>query len=173
MGQRTGVQLDTGGARLSRRFDLHRVGANEQGHPAARCSQACASALNAFELTGDVQAALGGDFLATLWHQANMLGGGTLDDVEHLVGNRCLEIQGHGNGLFETHDIFIADVTAVFAQVEGDDVGPALHSQERSRHRVRKTPATRVAQSGDVVDVHAQQGGVQSGQLGAGEGHDC
>ncbi len=77
------------------------------------------------------------------------------------------KFSGTAIGLFQAHDIFIADVAAVFAQVESDDVGPTLDGQQGSRHRVRETPAARIAQGRDVVDVDAQQRGIEGGQLGA------
>ncbi len=71
-GPKAGVQLDARGTGFRGGFNLHRIGADEQGDTAARGGQTRAGVLHAIELTGHIQPALGGDLLTALGHQANM-----------------------------------------------------------------------------------------------------
>ena len=57
---------------------------------------------------------------------------------------------------FEPRDVVVGDVPAVLAQVRGDAVGPGLNGQVRGAHRIGMPAATRIADGGDVVDVHAE-----------------
>ena len=47
-------------------------------------------------------------------------------------------------------------MAAVFAQVRGDPVTAASRNDFRRAHRIGMVPAARVADGGDVIDVHAQ-----------------
>jgi len=122
-------------------------------------------------LPQDIQPAFGCDLLAAFGHQTDVLGRRSFDDGDHLVGHGRFEVQRHADGLLEADHVFIADVAAVFAQVEGDDVGTAFHGQLRGSHRVWEEAAARIAHRGHVVDVDAQQRRVHGGEVGAGEGH--
>jgi hypothetical protein len=50
----------------------------------------------------------------------------------------------------------VLDVAAVFAQVQGNDVGAGLLGQQRRAQGVGIDGAARVAQGGNVVDIDAQ-----------------
>jgi len=73
MSQGARMELHTRGPGLGRGFDLHRVGTDEQGNPAASGSQSRTRILNTVELTCHVQPTFRGDLLATLGYQADML----------------------------------------------------------------------------------------------------
>ncbi len=77
-------------------------------------------------------------------------------DGEHLVGRRHLQIERAGQLALEARDVIVGDVAAVLAQVRRDAVGARLDGEVRGAHGIGMPAATRVADGGDVVDVHAQ-----------------
>ena len=109
------------------------------------------------ELPDDIEPAFGGDLLAALGHQADVLGARALDDAQHLVGHGSFEVQWHADGGLQARDVVVADVAAVFTQVEGDDVGTALDGQQRRLHRIVSLHALQVVivrqRRRDVVGV--------------------
>ena len=173
IGQGTRVQLDARRAYFCSGLNLCRIGPDEQRDTRAASGQTLTSVLQATTLPDHVQATFCRDFLTTLGHQTDMLWCCAGDDVQHLVGDRSLEVQRHGDMGLEPLDIFVTDVAPVFTQMEGDDVRARFDGQLRCRNRVRKAPATGIAHGGDMVDVHAQQRRVHRGQLRARESHGC
>lgn len=102
------------------------------------------------------QPALGGAFLTLFRHDTDGVGFVAQRDGLHLIGGGHFEIQRHGEIGHERLNIGIRDVTAIFAQVRGDAVGPGLFGQFRGPHRVRVGGATRVAHGRDVINVHPE-----------------
>jgi hypothetical protein len=47
-------------------------------------------------------------------------------------------------------------MATIFAQMQRDDIGTRLFGHQRGADRIRIRGAARVAQRGDVIDVHAQ-----------------
>ena len=144
------------GSGLGRRIDLGRVSTDEQRHAASACARRGAGGSYAIELTNHIQPALGGDFLAALRHQAHMLGPGSLDDVQHVIGHGGFEIQRHLNFSLQPDNILISNVTAIFTQMEGDDVCPSFDSQVGGRNGVGA--ASGIAQRGNVINMTPNKG---------------
>jgi hypothetical protein len=88
--------------------------------------------------------------------------------VDHLLRDGGFEVHARQQLRRERDDVGILDVAAVFAQVQGDAVGAGLLGHQRGADRVRVRGAARVAQRGDVVDVHAK---VDDGAGGLQEAH--
>jgi hypothetical protein len=122
-------------------------------------------ALEARDIGSDVEAALGGDFLAALGHEADFL----RLEVERLLGH------AGGRGHFEVErevdvagdfaDVGFLDVAAVFAEVNGDGVdagvlGDAGGFEDAGFGREAAFPSavTGFAEGGNVVDVEAEFG---------------
>jgi hypothetical protein len=106
-----------------------------------------------------VQAALGGDLLAALGHQAGGVRPGLQGDADHLVGDRHLEVQrlaALAAQVGQHGDVGVADVAAVLAQVGGDAVGAGRQGQLGGPHRLGIAGPARVADRGHVVDVDAE-----------------
>ena len=55
-------------------------------------------------------------------------------------------------------DVGVLDVTAVLPQVDGDAIGATLERQASGLERVGIVHPARLAQRGDVVDVHPEAG---------------
>lgn len=103
-----------------------------------------------------VQAAFGGHFLTALGHEADVLGADIARDVEHLLRDGALQVHARAQLRPQRAHIGVLDVAAIFAQVQGNEIGAGFFGQQRRGDRVRVGGAARVAQRGDVVDIDAQ-----------------
>ena len=56
----------------------------------------------------------------------------------------------------EQADVAVLDVPAVFAEVDGDAVGPSQLGQHGRPDRVRLSPAPGLAERGDMIDVDTE-----------------
>ena len=151
-----GVNFDHRRAQLGRHFDLPRVGGDEQRHPDAGIVQSRDERRQRVVLADHVEAALGGEFLAPLGHQAHRMRLGRKRDPQHLLGRRHLEIQRLGDFRLEPRHVVVADVAAILAQMRGDAVGAGLDRGKRRAHRIGIAAAPRVAQGGDVIDIDSE-----------------
>ena len=107
-------------------------------------------------LADHVEAALGGELLAALRHQAHRVRLGRKRDPQHVLGRRHLEIQRLRDLGLQPRHVVVADVAAVLAQMRGDAVGAGLDRGQRRAHRIGPLAAPRVAQGGDVIDIDAE-----------------
>ena len=112
---------------------------------AARCS-----------LPGDVQAAFGGDLLAPLGHERDLVGLYLAGDRQHARLAGHFQVQLDGDRLAQDPQVAVLDVAAVLAEVERDAVGPAQFGQRGRPDRVRLVGPPRLADRGHVVDVDAE-----------------
>ena len=160
-GQRvtTGVKLDRRRAQFCGGFDLLEIGIDEQRDMDARVATASPgrpSPTSRF-LAGDVQAPFGCQFKAEVLGDKRGLMGFQVESQRNdrrLEGQ--LEIQAHLYGLFEQSDVAVLDVAAVFAEMDGDDVGASELGKYGSPDGVGFTPSSRLAKRGDMIDVDAE-----------------
>jgi hypothetical protein len=115
----------------------------------------------------DIEAALGGDFLAAFRDEADGVGPQGEREGGHRRGAGHLEVEP-GADLFRAagQDVALLDVAAVLAQVDGDAVG-ARRSQRKARatgsgstvaaHGGAGLPVAGLAEGGAVVDVDAEE----------------
>ncbi len=109
----------------------------------------------------DVEPAFRRALGAPLGHQAGGVRLGLERDVQHLLGRRHLEIERLGDlwlgdfGLEPGH-VGVANVAAILAQMRRYAVRARLDGEQSGAHRVRPLAAARVADGGDVIDVHAE-----------------
>ncbi len=157
VGVATGMQFDSRRADPGGGLDLPRIGIDEQRHFAAHRSQASHRVADALFLAGDVEAALGGQFLAALGDQAAMRRPDLLGEGEHFLGDPHLEVHPRLQHFLEHPHVAFLDMPAVLAQVHGDTVGAGFLGVQGGLHRVRIAGAPGLAQGGDVIDVHAEQ----------------
>ena len=104
----------------------------------------------------DVEPSLGGDLLAPLRHQRDLVRPQTQGDVEHLGGAGHLEIEDGFHRCGESGDVVVLYMPAILAQVGGDAIGAGGFADDGTRHRVRTVTATRLADGRDVVDVDVE-----------------
>ena len=77
-------------------------------------------------------------------------------DLQHLLSRRHFQIQRKIGCRLNACQIFITDMTAVFAQMRGDPVATHASDNLCGSHRVGVITAARIANRRDVIDVHAQ-----------------
>ena len=156
IGIATGVDLDEGGTTLGGRIYLDGVGVDEERHLGTDGRKAGHRIGDLVELTGHIQAALGGHLGALLRYQADELGLDTAGDADHLLGHRHLQVHPGLDGLAQYLHVAVGDVAAIFAQVHCNAIGTGLLGHEGGLDRIGILGAAGVAQSGDMVDVHTQ-----------------
>ncbi|MCY1424451.1 hypothetical protein D9M71_401970 [compost metagenome] len=113
--------------------------------------------MNPLFLAGDVEAALGGQFLAGLGNQADVGRTDDLGEGHHLFGHAHLEVHARLQHLLEDAHVALLDVPAVFAQVHGDAVGAGFLGIQGRLHRIGVARAARLAQGGYMVDIDAEK----------------
>jgi len=106
----------------------------------------------------DVQAAFGGDFLASLGDERGLVGPGAAGDFDDLVVAGHFQVELDGDRFAEHGQVAILDVAPVFAEVDRDAVGATQLGQRGSPNRVGLVGSPGLAESGDVVDVDAEIG---------------
>ena len=156
MGIRTGVDLADARADPRRGLDLTDLGIDEYAADDARLGQSRDGGLEPRLLRGDVESALGRDFLAPLGHQHRHLGLERAGERDHFIGRGHFEIELDLHQRAKPAHVLVLDVPAVFAQVHGDAVGAAQMRFGRRPDRVRLVGPTRLPQRRDVVDVDAE-----------------
>ncbi len=162
LAQRHGVAPRAGMQFHHRRLDRSRRGEDferrldEQRNPNAGAKKLIDIGQQAVMAADHVQPALGGAFGALFRHQT---AGVRLDfqgDVEHLLGGGHFEIERRGDGGLEPRHVVVVDMAAIFAQMRGDAIGPRRERRLRRAKRIGKSAAARIAQRGDMIDVHAK-----------------
>ncbi len=156
LGVGAGMQLDHRRAGLVRGADLLGIGIDEQRHAHARLGELPAGGTHALEMAGHVEAALGGQFLALLGHEAGVVRPDLAGDVEHLGRHRAFEVHARLEQRAQRAHVGVDDVAAILAQVQRDRVGAGLLGGQRGADRIGIGGAARVAQRRDVVDVDAE-----------------
>jgi hypothetical protein len=95
----------------------------------------------------DIEAALGGHFLARFGHQAAILRPHLARDPDHLLGHRHLEIHARLQEPAQHRHVAVLDVAAVLAQMQGDAVGARLLGEQRRVDGIRIVDARRAWRS--------------------------
>ena len=115
-------------------------------------------------MSGDVESALGGDFLAVLRHHADKVRPHFQRDGEDLRRVAHFEVQLGGDLFTQQKHIRVLDVTAVGAEMHGDAVrARSLGGERGGEHgglRVRgfqHLAIARLTQGDDVVDIDAEK----------------
>ena len=121
----------------------------------AAASALQASSRRAF-LGADIQAALGGHFLARFRYQTTILRPHIPGDADHLRGDGHLEIHARLQEPAQHRHVSILDVAPVLAQVQGDAVGARLLGEQRGVHRIGIIDAPCLAQRRDMIDVYTE-----------------
>ena len=107
-------------------------------------------------MSGNVEAALGGAFLAFFGDDADGMRAVVQRDGLHFHGCRHFEVQGQAQHRHQAVDVAVRDMAAILAQMGGDAIGAGLFRQLRGTHRVGPRRAARVANGGHVIDIDAK-----------------
>jgi hypothetical protein len=91
--------------------------------------------------------------LAPFGYQRNLVGAQTFGYVEHLLGERHLEIEDRSHLAGQTDHIFVLYMPAVLAQVRGDPLGARVLAERCRGYRIRFIGAPRLAQRRHMIDV--------------------
>jgi hypothetical protein len=113
-----------------------------------------------------VEPTFGGALLALFGDDAGSMRLVTQRDGKHLAGRRHFEVERKIGRRLNPRQILVADMAAVFAKVRGDPVAAHGRDDLRCTHRIGMIPTARIADGGDVIDVHAKAEGI--GAQGAG-----
>ena len=159
----TGVQFHDRGPGRHGSVELRAVRVDEHRYADAAVGEFCAGVPQLVQLARNVKAAFGSQFLAFLRHQADVRRPDTPRNRDHLVGDGHLEVHVRAHDLVDLVEIMILDVPPVFAQVHRDAVGATSLGNLRRLGRSWVAGATRLPQSGDVIDIHAEMYRVVSG----------
>jgi len=158
----TGVQLHEGRAQLRRRFELARLGVDEQADQRAARREQRQDLRDALALENHVQAAFGGELLATLGHEADHSRAALEREADHFLIEAALQIQDRATALAQLAHVAVLDVAAILAQVHRDPVGSRALRGQGPGDGIGLDPAASLPQRGHVVDVdvQAQHGGI-------------
>ena len=151
-----GVQLDHRRPKRHRRFELARIGLDEKRDADAGVAQPRDHRLQVIVLARGVETALGRPLLALLRHDAGRMRLVLQRDADHLGRGGHLEIERDLELAHQPVDVGVDDVPAILAQVRGDAVGAGCGGDQGRAQRIGELAATRVADGGDVIDVHAE-----------------
>ena len=77
-----------------------------------------------------------------------------LGKSQHLVGHCDFEVHARLQHLFQQTNITLLDMTAVFAQMQGNTVSPGLFRQQGGVQRLRITGPARLTQRGHMIDIN-------------------
>ena len=117
-------------------MNLHRVGVDEERDVNVARLEPLHDPAHRRLVGDDVQAALGRQFLAAFRHQRRLVRLDLAGQVRDGVHRRHFQVQPVGHQRPQQPQVALLDVAPVFAQVDGDAVGPAEQSQQRRRHGV-------------------------------------
>jgi len=159
-GELPGVQFDEFAAGAGGRFDLLRVGRDEEADFDAGIVHPFACFGQGSFVADDIEAAFGGDFLPAFRHEADDMwlefqrNGDDLGRIGHF------EIQARFDGFAQTPHVAILNVPAVLAQMCGNAMRAGSFTEQGgfngARFAVGQTPIAGFADSGDVVNVDSE-----------------
>jgi hypothetical protein len=128
---------------------------DEQRHADTRVGQLAAGGADLLEMARHVESAFGGDFLALLGHQADVL---RLDRRQCRASPEVIahsRVHARGQLRAQRAHVGVADMAAVFAQCSVIRSAGFLGLQ-RCLDRIGIDRAARIAQRGHVVDIDAE-----------------
>ena len=97
-------------------------------HPDTDILQTSRGIAHRIELSAHIQSALGGDFLPSLGHQANILGPHLQRDLQHFRYHGTFQIHSRGDHLTQGEHIRILNMPPILAQMQRDQIRPCCLS---------------------------------------------
>src|SRR5262249_2765678 len=150
------LDLDGGGAKELRRFNLADVRIDEQRHLNPGGAQSLHRPADDLLVGDDIQPALGGQLLPAFGNQSGLVGLDPAGDFHNGIDRGQLQVQTVGHDLPQQVNVTVLDVPPVLAQVDSDAVGATEQGQDGGGGGVGFLGAAGLADGGDVVDVYPE-----------------
>lgn len=118
--------------------------------------------LEAFErsgglgIGGEIDAAFGGDFLPSFGDESGLIRDALDGQIDDVFGDAQFQIELALHGLAEPAHIAIANMAAIFAQVDRNSVGTTEFGFDGGPYGIGFVATPGLAEGGDVVDVDAE-----------------
>ena len=108
------------------------------------------------EIAGNIQAPFGGHLFTFFRNEANLMGFDFAGNGQHGIGTGTLQIESHGDRLFEQSQVPVLDVSAIFAEMDCDLISATQFGSGRGPDGVRLAGAASLANGCDVVDIDSE-----------------
>ena len=136
-----------------RRFDLARVGLDEQADANIGLTQCRHNRCQVVMLACRIQPTLGRALLTPLGHDARSMRFMSQRDFQHFLGSCHLEVQRQRGSRHDSLDIGVADMPPVLTQMRGNSVAADRRHNLRRTHRIGMLTTPRIADGRDMIDV--------------------
>src|SRR2546423_11731499 len=153
---RSGVDLAHRRADALGSLDLGMVGVNEHRYDDAGFGKSRHRALELRLLRNDIETPFGRDFVASLRDEHRHFRLDASGDADHLVGRRHFKVEPDMRELTQAPHVFVLDMPAGLAQMDGDALRATEVRLDRRPNRVGFVRAPGLPYRSDVVDVHAE-----------------
>ncbi len=156
MGVSAGVQFHCRDTKILGGVDRALIRINEERDMEARFVKTPDGGAKIRVAPGEVEPALGGDFLAPLRDNRHLVRLECARDRHDFVARSKFEVADRAHCRRDRRDVAILDVATVFAQVNGDAVGTCGFGFTRGRERVGLVGLPSFPHGGDMVNVDVQ-----------------
>jgi hypothetical protein len=144
-------------------IDLAGVGIEEEARDNLGLGEFFDDGTKSLNLGGGIEAALGGDFSTVFWDEADLGWLEAKGKIEHGGGGGHFEVELFAAFSAESENVIVLDVATIFAEVDGDRVGPDAEAEKGGgngvgfRHDTRDGDAVPgLPEGGEVIDVYAK-----------------
>ena len=163
VGKATGVEFDDGGLEGCGGFDLMEVGVEKEAGENFSLVEFFDDGAEGVDLSGGIETALGCDFSTVFWDEADLGWLEAKGKIEHGGGGGHFEVELFAAFSAESENVIVLDVATIFAEVDGDRVGPDAEAEKGGgngvgfRHDTRDGDAVPgLPEGGEVIDVYAK-----------------
>ena len=150
------MQFDDGRAAFLRALDLLLNGVDEQAHGDVLLLKGFDGPGNAVEVAYNVEPSFRRDLGPLFRDQRRFVRFDQCCDRDDLFVQRHLEVQPRRDGFSQPADIIIVDMTAVFAQMRNNTVGPGLLADLRGDDRIGIELPPGLAKGSDVINIDSE-----------------
>ena len=163
VGKTTGVQFDDRGLEGGGSIDLAGVGIDEKADKNIGLIEFLNHGAERVDFGDGVEASFSGDFGTVFGDEANFGGLEAEGEVEHGGGGGHFEVELFAAFAAESENVIVLDVATIFAEVDGDRVGPDAEAEKGGgngvgfRHDTRDGDAVPgLPEGGEVIDIYAK-----------------
>jgi hypothetical protein len=157
------VEFDDGGLEGCGGFDLMEVGVEKKAGENFSLVEFFNDGAEGFDLGNGIETALGGDFRTVFGNEADLGRFQAKGKIEHGGGGGHFEVELFAAFAAESENVIVLDVATIFAEVDGDRVGPDAEAEKGGgngvgfRHDTRDGDAVPgLPEGGEVIDVYAK-----------------
>ena len=152
------MHLDEVGRELVRGSDMSQFRFDEQAHRDSSIVKHPYDLLKAVFVGVDIESAFRGEFLSLFGDERNQIRFDRQRNLRHGLIRRHFQVEFCTDHFPEQVKITVLDVTAVLSQMDDDAVRSGQLHQHRRRERIGIGSAARLAQGGDMIDIHTESG---------------